>query len=110
MLTKEEEKFIEYWEKTRLSKKKFLRNYSIGLPLAVVIAAGTLVNLLSGWYKKAEMALRTSSSLLLVVVIAIIAIVVFVTLFSAHHKWDQNELHYKELLARKEKDNAAAKA
>ena len=46
----------------------------------------------------------------LLVVIAVIAIVVFVTLFSAHHKWDQNELHYKELLARKEKENAAANA
>ena len=42
---------------------------------------------------------------IIVVLIAGLAIVVFITLFSAHHKWDQNELHYQELMAREEKNN-----
>ena len=33
--------------------------------------------------------------------IAGIGIVVFITLFASHHKWDQNELHYQELMAKK---------
>ncbi len=50
------------------------------------------------------MALHMDSSVIIVVLIASIGIVVFITVFSAHHKWDQNELHYGELMARKEKE------
>ena len=102
MLTKEEEAFINYWSVERLKKKKFLRNFSIGLPLALVIVAGSLISLFSGWYKKADMALHMDGSVIIVILIACIAIVIFITLFSAHHKWDQNELHYGELMVRKE--------
>jgi ATP/ADP translocase len=105
MLTQEEEKFISYWSVERLKKKKFLRKFSIGLPLGVMMVAGTLISLFSGWYKKADMALHMDTSVIIVVLIASIAIVVFITLFSAHHKWDQNELHYGELMARKERDS-----
>ena len=105
MLTKEEAAFIAYWSEERLKKKQFLRKFSIGLPLGVLIVAGSLVSLFSGWYKKADMALHMDASVIIVVLIAGLAIVVFITLFSAHHKWDQNELHYQELMAREEKNN-----
>ncbi|HEU0065373.1 MAG TPA: hypothetical protein VFQ58_10085 [Flavisolibacter sp.] len=103
MLSSEEEGFLRYWSDQRLRKKQFLRKFSIGLPIAVVIAGALIINLLSGWYKKADMVLRSNSSILIVILIAIVGIVLFITIFSAHHKWDQNELHYQELLKKKNK-------
>jgi ATP/ADP translocase len=101
-MTEQEEDFLKYWQEQRKEKKKFLRKFSIGLPLAVLIAAAVLINFLSGWYKRAAMELRSHSSVILVVLVALLGIVVFITLFSAHHRWDQNELHYQELLRKKE--------
>jgi hypothetical protein len=41
--------------------------------------------------------------------IAGLIIVFFITYFTGQHKWDQNELHYQELLKKKQQqDNAAA--
>lgn len=102
MLSKEEDEFINYWAAQRLRKKQFLRKFSIGLPLAVCIAAAVFVNFLSGWYQRADMDVRSHSSVIIVVLIAVLGIVVFITIFSAHYRWDQNELHYKELLKKKE--------
>ena len=101
-LTPEEEKFINYWSDQRTRKKQFYRKLSIGLPLGVLIVVALLVNMLSGWYQKADMELHRDSSLILVVLIAGIAIIVFITLFSVRHKWDQNEMHYQELLHKKD--------
>jgi len=103
MLTKEEEKFLQYWESQRLRKKQFLRKFSIGMPLGVFIAAALLANLLSGWYKKATMELNSNSSVIIVIMVALLLIVVFITIFSAHHRWDRNETLYQELLKKKRK-------
>jgi membrane protein YdbS with pleckstrin-like domain len=103
MLTPDEEKFIEYWEANRLSRKKLLRQLNVGLPFASLLVIAIVVNFLSGWYKRADMKIRSNSSLVLVVVIAGILIVVFTTVFSARHKWEMNEQLYRELLAKKEK-------
>ena len=107
MLTRDEERFIEYWEANRLSKKKVLKQLYVGLPFASVLVISIVINFFSGWYKRADMEIRTESpSLFLVIVIACILIVVFTTVFSVRHKWDMNEQHYRELLARKtETDN-----
>lgn len=104
MLTPDEEKFIEYWEANRLSRKKLLKQLYVGLPFAALLVIAILVNFLSGWYKRADMEIRSNSSLILVVVIAGIAIVVFTTVFSVRHKWEMNEQFYRELLAKKEKE------
>ena len=104
MLTKHEEDFINYWSLQRQRKKQFLRKLSIGLPLAVMIVAALIVNFLSGWYVEADKDIKSNSSVIIVVLIAAIGIVVFITLFSARHKWDQNEQHYQELLDRKQAD------
>jgi uncharacterized membrane protein len=104
MMTKEEQSFISYWSQQRLRKKKFLRKLSIGLPLAVVIAVAVLINVFSGWYQKADMELRSNSSLMIVILFAILGIVVFITIFSAHHKWDRNESMYQELLQREKEE------
>ena len=104
MLTPDEEKFIEYWEANRLSRKKVLKQLYVGLPFAALLVIAIVVNFLSGWYKRADMEIRSNSSLVLVVVIAGIAIVVFTTVFSVRHKWEMNEQLYRELLAKKTKE------
>jgi hypothetical protein len=101
-MTREEQDFIQYWSQARLKKKKFLRKLSIGLPLAVLIAVAVLVNVFSGWYQKADMELRSNSSQMIVILAAVIGIVVFITIFSAHYRWDRNESMYKELMGREE--------
>ncbi|MGV3528904.1 MAG: hypothetical protein ACO1OO_08415 [Flavisolibacter sp.] len=108
MLNKKEEDFLQYWEEQRKDKKKFLRKVSIGLPLGVLLAAAVLINFLSGWYKKPDMDIRSHSSVIIVVLIALVGIVVFITIFSAHYRWDQNEMQYKELLSKKKKEETHA--
>jgi len=102
MLEKEEENFISYWSVQRLKKNQYLRKLSLGLPLAVLIVSALMINFLSGWYREADKIIRSNSSVIIVVLIAVIAIVIFITIFSARHKWDLNELRYQELLKRKE--------
>jgi uncharacterized membrane protein YfcA len=102
MLAEEDENFIKYWTDQRQRKKQFLRKTSIGLPLGVFIMLATMISVLSGWYQKADMVLHEYSSLIVVILIACVGIVAFITIFSAQHKWDQNELHYQELLRKKQ--------
>jgi len=104
MLTQEDENFLHYWSNQRQRKKKFLSKTSIGLPLGVFIVLATMVSLLAGWYPRANMILHEYSSLIIVIIIAGLGIVAFITIFSAQHKWDQNELHYNELLRKKQQD------
>lgn len=101
-MTQEETDFIRYWEENRLSKKKVLKQLYVGLPLGVVLISTIFINLLSGWYSRAQMEMaRESSSLIVVLLVAALAIVVFIVIFSARHRWDINEQHYRELKARK---------
>jgi F0F1-type ATP synthase assembly protein I len=100
MPTNSDQDFIRYWEAQRLKKKSFLRKLYFGLPLGVLLVAATLVSLLSGWYKKADQELHADTSVIIVVLIAGLGIVIFITLFSARYKWEQNEQHYRELLYR----------
>jgi ATP/ADP translocase len=99
-MTIEEKKFVAYWEEQRVNKKRFLRRLSIGLPVGALLATAILINFLSGWYKRADAALNSDSSVIIVVVVAMIGIVIFITIFSAHHKWDRNEAFYQELISR----------
>jgi uncharacterized membrane protein len=103
MLSQQEKDFLRYWEENRLNKKRFLRQFSIGLPVGVLLVALIFVNLLSGWYKKAEMQMRSNSSLILVVIVALLITAVFIAIFSSKHKWEQNEQRYQELKRKEEK-------
>ena len=104
MLTEEENGFIGYWENNRLRKKKISRQLSIGLPLGAVLVIAIFGNLLSGWYKRADMELKEEeSSLILVLLAAALLIVAFIVVFSARHRWDMNEQRYRELLDRRDK-------
>ena len=103
MLTEEEKKFMDYWEKTRSRKKRSVRQLALGLPLGVVIVVLVFVNFLSGWFKRGEMMIRTDPSVIIVLLVASLLIVVFVAIFSSYHKWDRNEQRYRELLTKKER-------
>jgi hypothetical protein len=103
MLTKEEESFVEYWQQHRSRKKLRFRQLLVGLPLGVAIVLGILVNFFSGWYKRADMEINSMSpSQLLTIIIAAVGIIIFITLFSAKHRWDINEQYYRELLSKKD--------
>jgi membrane protein YdbS with pleckstrin-like domain len=102
MLTEDEKKFIAYWEVNRLRRRKSFKQLTVGLPLAAVIVIAIFINFFSGWYKRADMVIRSGSSLILVLVIAAVLIIVFMAVFSARHQWEVNEQRYKEFLAKKD--------
>ncbi len=101
MLNEEESQFVKYWEENRLKRKRGFKRLLLGLPLATILTVAILFNFLSGWYRRAEMDLKSNGSLIIVVFIAAILIVIFTTVFSAYHKWDINEQRYRELLAKR---------
>ena len=102
MLTKEDENFLKYWSAERLRKRPFFGMASVGLRLGVLMAIGLAVALVAAKYsRKANPVLENYSSLVITVIIAAIGIVFFITYFTGQHKWDQNELHYQELLKKK---------
>lgn len=101
-LSEEEIQFIEYWKANRLKRKRGFRRLAFGIPLAVIMVVAILANFLSGWYRRADMEIRSQSSLILVVLIAVVLIVIFTTVFSAYHKWEINEQRYRELTSGKD--------
>jgi membrane-associated HD superfamily phosphohydrolase len=105
MLTREEKEFIRYWAAQRLQKKRYVRKLSIGMPLGALVAILVLVNLLSGWYRRATAELNSSSSLIVVILVAMAGIVVFFTIMGAQHRWDRNESAYQALLQQQEKED-----
>ena len=103
MLTKEEKDFINYWQEARKDKGRFLRKLSIGMPLGVMVVLGLGAAVAAaGAHRKANPLLHNNAALIITVILGGLAIVVFISIFSAHHKWDQNELHYGELMAKEE--------
>lgn len=105
MLTQDEKRFLDYWEHNRLIKKKVLKQLSVGLPIGVLFVVAIFINFFSGWDKRAQMIINTDPSVIIVVIIGALLIVVFMVVFSARHRWDMNEQHYKELLVRRDKES-----
>lgn len=121
MLSKEETGFVQYWEQNRLKKKKIWRQLSVGLPLGVALCGAILVSVYSGWNVGGELldnnngtrlVERDSSAAALfrhnkerffMLLIGVLLVVAFIVIFSARHRWDQNEQHYRELLAKRDK-------
>jgi len=93
---------MTWWEENRLRKKKIWRQLSVGLPLGVAFGAAILVNIYSEW-NTAGSFLKHNGQRLVIVLAAVVLIVVFIVIFSAWHRWDMNEQHYKELEAKKGK-------
>jgi membrane protein YdbS with pleckstrin-like domain len=102
MLTEEEKGFISYWEQNRNKKKRLIWQLAAGLPLSALLSGGIFITYFSDWYTRAVMLINWDSSGVLVVLAGLILIVVFVVVFSSHHRWDMNEQRYRELLSRRD--------
>ncbi|MBS1600126.1 MAG: hypothetical protein JST75_18005 [Bacteroidetes bacterium] len=105
MLTDEEKKFIDYWEKNRDKQKKTFRQLLFGIPIGLIFALPILLNFASGWYKRAGMMINTTDFNPVVLLVAIFLIIGFIAIFSKRHKWEQNDQFYKELKARESADS-----
>jgi protein-S-isoprenylcysteine O-methyltransferase Ste14 len=104
MLSEKEKAFIAWWQENRSKKRKGLRQYYFAMPLGAVVVIGTFLNFFSGWYKRADMQLKTeiSPSLIITLFVAGILIIVFFAIFTVKHRWDVNEQYYRELLSKKD--------
>ena len=105
MLSQSEERFIEYWKNNRDREKKVFRQLLFGLPIGLLIGTGIFLAVVTDkWYERADMVANTEMNPN-VLIVAILAIAVFTGLFYKKFRWDQNEQMYKELLAKKKKEN-----
>ena len=109
MLTDDEKNFVVYWKENRDIEKKTFKQWLVGLPLGLLFGIPIILNLFSGWYKRATMDLNSRLSNHefnpMVLIIAFLLIVSFVAIFSKRHKWEMHEQKYRELLAKQEKEN-----
>lgn len=103
MLTDSEQRFLADWEVKRQQKQGGF-NFGLGMRLGTFMVIAVLINLVTGWHKKATMAFNGSSSTLLVILIAGVAIVVFMSMFSQRYQREQNEQRYQELLAKQKRN------
>ena len=106
MLSKNDEDFLQYWEKNRDREKKLLRQIFIGLPLGLLISGGIVLSLDLGWYTRANMVANSEMNPY-ILIIAVAAIAVFTAIFYKKYKWDMNEQHYRELLFKKQQQQKA---
>ncbi|GGA97334.1 hypothetical protein [Puia dinghuensis] len=110
MLSKEEERFIRYWEQNRLRRKKVVRQFLLGIPIGLLFVIPIVINFASGWNKSAGVEANSQDFDPRVLFIALLLIVGFTSIFYQRHKWDQYEQRYRELLARQARDEHAAQA
>jgi hypothetical protein len=103
MLTKEEKEFIHYWEENRLRRKKLVRQFLVGIPAGLLIVVPIVINLQSGWYKRATMEANSEDFNPMVLFVALLLIVGFSAIFWQRHQWDQYEQRYRELIARRDR-------
>ena len=106
MLTQRDKDFIRYWEANRLRRKKVVRQFLIGIPIGLLFVIPIVINFSSGWYRRADMEAHSSDFNPVVLLVALLLIVGFTAIFYQRHQWDQYEQHYRELLARQEKEGS----
>src|ERR1700761_8854995 len=106
MLSKEESDFIRYWEANRLRRKKAVRQFLLGIPAGLLIVIPIVANLVSGWYKRANMEANSQDFNPTVLLVALLLIVGFTAIFWQRHQWDQYEQRYRELLAKRDREAA----
>jgi hypothetical protein len=104
MMTKEETDFILYWEANRLKRKKVSRQLLVGIPAGLLITVPIVLNLASGWYKRATMEMNGSDFNPMVLMVALLIIVAFSAIFWQRHQWDQYEQRYLELLVKRDRE------
>lgn len=102
MLTDDEQRFLADWEVQRQQKSGGF-HFGLGMRLGAFISLAVIVNLLTGWHKKAAMAINGNASVLLAIIIAAVAIVVFMSFFSQQYQREQKEQRYQELKAKQKR-------
>jgi len=107
MLSPEENRFIEYWEKNRARQKKTFKQLLIGIPFGMLLAIPISINFFSSWYKRAEMVRNSEDFNPVVLLVALLLIIGFVAIFSQKHKWDMREQKYLELLEKKKREESS---
>jgi hypothetical protein len=110
MLTPQEKEFIEFWGANRLRRKKVVRQLIVGIPIGLAFVIPITINFFSGWYKRAAMEANSPDFNPLVLLVALLLIVGFTAIFWQRHKWDQYEQHYRELLARQDREKKTNEA
>lgn len=102
MLTDEENKFIEYWDKNRDKENKFMHQLAYGLPRGLIFSLPVLLAVIfHDWYKNM---IFISKSQLIVILIAVMGIALFYTIFRMKFNWENNDQLYKELKFKQKKD------
>jgi hypothetical protein len=107
MLTQQEKDFIRYWAANRLRRKKVVTQFLIGIPIGLAFVIPIVINLVSGWYKRAQMEANSQDFNPAVLLVALLLIVAFTAIFYQRHQWDQYEQRYRELLAREARENTS---
>lgn len=104
MLTQEEEKFVEFWEKNRERQSGLRYQVLMGIPYGLLFSMPIVLNFLAGrfWYKRAD-AVGMAQFNPFVMVLAVLVITTFIAVFYKRFKWEQAEQRYRELLAKRKK-------
>jgi len=108
MISQRDKDFMRYWEANRLRRKKTVTQFLIGIPVGLLFVIPIVINFSSGWYKRADMEANSADFNPLVLLLALLLILGFTAIFYQRHKWDQYEQHYRELLARQQREESAA--
>ena len=103
-MTEDEKKFMAWWELNRDKQKKLVRQWFVGLPIGLIFVIPIIINLSSGWYKRADMEVNSQQLNPVVLLVAMIVIISFIAVFYKRHQWDMDEQRYKEMKAKEERE------
>ena len=96
MISPEEEKFYQQWEKDRMlpnyKRKPFLRGLSVGLSLGVLVLLFSEM----GCYERANMVANARGNEIWIVIAIIVIAAGFAWLYQ-QFTWEMNEQRFKEL-------------
>ena len=95
---------MAWWELNRDKQKKLVRQWFVGLPIGLIFVIPIIINLSSGWYKRADMEVNNQQLNPIVLLVAMIVIISFVAVFYKRHQWDMDEQRYKEMKAKEERE------
>jgi len=107
-MTEDENKFLAWWEINRDKQKKLVRQWFVGLPIGLIFVIPIIINLSSGWYKRAEMEANSQQTSPIVLLVAMIVIISFLAVFYKRHQWDMDDQRYKELKAKEKQEQVEA--
>lgn len=103
MVSKEDQKFLDFWSENREKRGRLSYQLSFGFPIGLLFAVPILVNFLLGrfWYKRAD-AVGASQFNPLVLVLAVLLIASFAGVIYKKFQWERNEERYLELTRKKQ--------